>query len=178
MTFKSSLMPSTRTRPRNRPQSRGENGHNLRPRRPARRQQEPAPTHAERLRAELTAMTLSPEALRNADKLAGRLNSFQPPQGTHLRVQPKDTGRITLFWENLATQHCIQLDVNLRDMRADYEYSMVCNEWEQLKPFPSRPLGSVLPERIDLNLNRQAAWSWIEARVRATATPIPRRIGP
>ena len=178
MTLNSRLMPNRQTRDRNRPKGRGENGHSPRPRRPARSQQEPAPTHAEQLRAELTAMTLTPEALRNTDKLADRLNSFQPPQGTNLRIQPKDTGRVVLFWENLATQHCIQLDVNLRHMRADYEYSMVCNERNQLKPFPTTPLGSVLSERTDLNLNRQAAWSWIEARVRATATPIPRQANP
>ena len=169
--LRNTLITGARTRAHR--QRTSQNGHGPSTKGQPHRPPDPAPTQAEQLRAELAALNLSQEAEKRADQLADRLNRFQTPRNTLLRLQAKDPDRLTILWETLHTQHCIQLDVDLQRMRADYEYSMVCNENDQMKAFPLKPLGSVMTERIDLNLNRQAHWTWLEARVRATGKHLP-----
>ena len=73
-----------------------------------------------------------------------------------------------LIWENTQRQHCITLTVDLRNMGSYYEYSMVCDGDDKMLPFPKKPLGSTLTERIDLDLSRTAHWAWIKNRIEAT----------
>jgi hypothetical protein len=157
-----------------RPRSQSRNGNGSRP--PERRRQSrapTAPTPGEQLRAGIAGQDLDPAALANANRVASQLDRTQPPKGTVLRIAPKGVPKLTLFWENPSTQHCIQLDIDLQRMLADYEYSMVCHDQDQLKPFPERPLGSSICECIDLDLDRQASWTWLNARIRATGRHLP-----
>ena len=163
--FQSTLMPTIRRRPVRNQQPRTRN--------------KPA-SHGQKFLRLLIAnwQPPNPAVAANIDHIARRLDDIPLPGGAELRVDQPDGSRVSVWWENTGTQHCIQLDIDLARMEADYEYSMVCEERDRLKPFPARPLGSVLTERIDMNLRQQAAWSWLAARIQATATPTPRQRGP
>lgn len=150
-----------RRRPRPRPQHA--NG-----RSPQRKRTHPV-SHGERFTHELPPDAALPTAFLQA--IASRLDQVELPHGTTIRVAEAGPRRLTIFWENTRTQHAIQLNVKPATMQADYEYSMVCEEDDELLPFPDRPLGSVMPERIDLNLNRQGHWTWLGARIKKTGRP-------
>ena len=112
----------------------------------------------------------SPEVTSSVDHIARGLDTIPLPDGTELRADQPEGNNIRLWWENTAAQHCVQLDIDLRTMEASYEYSMVCEEHERLKPFPHKPLGSDTDERT-LNLRQQRSWSWLGARIKATGRP-------
>lgn len=129
------------------------------------------PTHAEQLRAEIPSLPVLSELAPAIHRIADELNSVEKPRGTTLTAACPKPHILQLDWENIATQHCITMIVDLRNMDASYEYSMVCEADDELKPFPQKPLGSNLPERTDLNLNRKAHWTWLAARIGNTRRP-------
>lgn len=102
-------------------------------------------------------------------QLAIELENLALPKHTHMRLLANTPDQAAVEWENLLGQHCITLKVNLKRCTADYEYSTVCKEQEEMRPFPSRPLNSTQVERIDLNINYRTTWRWLQARLKATA---------
>ena len=159
--FRSSLMPTQADQ------------HGQQPRRQTPRERDtrrtPPQTQGQCVRtALLRNPNRTPELNANIDRLTAKLDQIPPPPGTKLRIILHPNHRITLFWENVITQHCIQLDIDLNRMEADYEYSMVCEDHDELLPFPDKPLGATQPDRAGLSLHRQATWTWLKARLRAT----------
>ena len=167
--------PPTR-RPQNGRATQASRGPQKGPRRPSSNRRGPQQTrqtvtHGEQfLKALPTGHQIPADTLNN---FALRLNAVKLPPKTALAVARADRNRLTILWENTFTQHCIALDINLTQMLADYEYSMVCEEEDALKAFPEKPLGSALSERINLDLRRDHTWTWIGARIAATRHHLP-----
>ena len=143
--------------------SRNRPGPEFRPR----RTQTP-PTHGELLRTEIPSLPVLSHLAPEIHRIADRLTRVPKPAGTALLPSCPRQDRLRLDWENTATQHCITLLVDLNTLDASYEYSMVCEEHQELRPFPKKPLGSDLADRVDLNLSRQQDWNWLADRIRAT----------
>ena len=150
------------------------NGNGRRPqaRSHPRRAQLPPPTQAEQLRAEIPSLPVLSELAPAIHRIADQLNSVEKPRGTTLATACPKPHILRLDWENTATQHCITVMVDLRNMDASYEYSMVCEPDQELKPFPLKPLGSALTERTDLNMKRKDHWTWLAARIDNTRRQI------
>lgn len=164
--LRSSLMPESRKQPARKPRGR----HNRRP------PQERRPlAHGQRFRQLLTAnwQPQDPATAASINWIAGRLNNIPLPDGTELLVDQPSGNAVTVRWENYGTQHCIRLDIRLDQMEADYEYSMACEEQDELRPFPAKPLGSEMMEQIGLDLREQRYWTWLSARIQATGRYLP-----
>ena len=137
--------------------------------RPGRNRSEPTePTHGELLRAEIPSLDIDPALTQQLHAIADQLATIEKPRATTLQTSCRPPHTLVLIWENTQRQHCITLTVDLRNMGSYYEYSMVCDADDEMLPFPKKPLGSTLTERIDLDLSRTAHWTWIKHRVEAT----------
>ena len=126
------------------------------------------PTHGELLRTEIPSLPVLSHLAPEIHRIADCLSKVPKPAGTALLCSCPRQDRLRLDWENTATQHCITVLVELNSLDATYEYSMVCEEHQELREFPERPLGSDLSDRVDLNLHRQQDWKWLADRIRAT----------
>ena len=126
------------------------------------------PTHGELLRTEIPSLPVLSHLAPEIHRIADRLTKVPKPAGTALLASCPKQDRLRLDWENTTTQHCITVLVQLTNLDATYEYSMVCEEHQELRPFPDSPLGSELSDRVDLNLRNENDWRWLAARIRAT----------
>ena len=137
--------------------------------RPRRQRSQPTePTHGEILRAEIPSMDIDPSLTPRLHAVADQLAMIDKPRATALQASCRPPHTLLLTWENPVRQHCVLLTVDLRNMSAYYEYSMVCDGDDEMLPFPEKPLGSTLAERIDLDLTRTPHWAWIKNRIEAT----------
>ena len=157
--------PQDQSRPQNNGQPQG-NAHTQ-----PRRRFPPAPTMGEMLRAEIPRLNLDPAHNHILGLIADQLNKIEKPRGTKMLFQNSGPHSLILSWENTTHQHCITLRIHLGSLDAFYEYSMVCEKEQQLKPFPTRPLGSTLSERMDMNMNRTPHWAWLKTRIENTRRP-------
>lgn len=113
----------------------------------------------------------TPPEMRHASQrqhLATQLEQLTLPKHTQMLLMNNAASRIVLQWENVKAHHCVTLTVDLSDYTASYEYSTVCEADDRLRPFPARPLNSTLVERINMNLNHRAVWTWLQSRLKAT----------
>lgn len=104
----------------------------------------------------------------NRNQLSGELRTITLPKYTDMLIVRNEPDIIVLEWENLKTQHCVTLNVDLNKNTADYEYSNVCSDEDELRSFPVRPLNSDLVEKYDINLDHKKSWNWLQARLKAT----------